>query len=95
MLNGQVLPEYPHRLTAHLNSPTTINISGRISHCDNPPRAGQRNAARGNAGLGLGVLAFTTRSKVALGEPWESNLRFLRGRREGVGGREEGMSDNC
>src|ERR1700678_3541499 len=41
------VPEYPQRPAAHLNKPTTININGRISHCDTELRAGQRNAASG------------------------------------------------
>jgi hypothetical protein len=45
------MPEYPQSPAAHLKSPTAINISGRISHCETELRTGQRKAARGYAGL--------------------------------------------
>lgn len=44
-------PEYPQRPAAHRNSPTTISISGRTSHCDSALLAGQRKAARGKEGV--------------------------------------------
>lgn len=77
------VPEYPHRLTAHLKRPTAMRVRGRISHCDTLARAAQRNETSGNAGDCLPSPASTIK---LLFEPGAvGTFVFLRGRcEEGV-----------
>lgn len=76
-------PEYPHKLAPQRNRPTAMRITGRISHCDVPPRAGQRKATSGNAGFASPVvLSRTTKSAFELGDPVERSFLFFRGRRD-------------
>ena len=74
-------PEYPHSPTFHRNSPTIIRISGRRLHWEIDFRAGQRNDAKGKAGLCLLVLESTkVMFDSELEGRWLGPFFFLRGR---------------
>lgn len=64
-----------------------MRTSGISIHCDVVPRAGQRNATRGNSGLTvlLGPSNVTILAVVGVRVNGESNLFFFRARWEAAG----------
>ena len=49
-LGWRRLPEYPHSPVHHLNKPTVIKMTGRMTHCEVALLAGQKKDASGKAG---------------------------------------------
>ena len=59
-LEDSNMPEYPQNPTVHRNSPTTININGKMIHCDVDFFAGHKNDTSGKAGLWMFVFVSVT-----------------------------------
>ena len=74
-------PEYPQRPIFHRNIPTIMRISGRRLHWEMDFCAGQRNDAKGKAGLWVLILESI---RIALESEWEGKwldpFFFFRGR---------------